>query len=139
MKSIDGHESDRIKIVQVTGRNMAALAILIGLLTGALSGLIGLGGGVFIVPALVYLFKMPQRMAQGTSLATLLLPIGLLGVWEYYRAGHVDVRVAAFIAFGFVIGVYAGGRWAQEVPEMILRRVFAVTLVVVAVRMWFDS
>jgi uncharacterized membrane protein YfcA len=118
---------------------MAGLAILVGLLTGLLSGLIGLGGGVLIVPALVYLFRMPQRLAQGTSLATLLLPIGLLGFWEYYRSGHVDLRVAAFIALGFVIGVYAGGRWAQSVPEVILRRVFAVTLVVVAIRMWIDS
>jgi hypothetical protein len=83
---------------------MAILAILIGLMTGVVSGLIGIGGGIFLVPALVYLFKMSQHEAQGTSLATLLLPIGLFGVWEYYRHGQVDVRIAALLALGFAIG-----------------------------------
>jgi uncharacterized membrane protein YfcA len=118
---------------------MTILAILIGLATGALSGLIGLGGGVFIVPALVYLFRMSQHQAQGTSLATLLLPIGLFGFVEYYRQGHVDLRIAALIAAGFVIGVYGGARWAQALPELTLRRVFATVLVAVAVRMWLDA
>ena len=120
-------------------QGMTILAILIGLATGVLSGLIGLGGGVFIVPALVYLFKMSQHQAQGTSLATLLLPIGLLGFLEYYRQGHVDLRIAALIAVGFVIGVYGGARWALTIPEVALRRVFAVVLVAVAVRMWMDA
>lgn len=92
---------------------MTVVAILIGLTTGVISGLIGLGGGVFIVPALVYVFKMSQHKAQGTSLASLLLPIGLFGFLEYYRQGHVDLRVAALLAFGFAVGVFAGGRWAQ--------------------------
>ena len=117
---------------------MAILAIAIGVATGVLSGLIGLGGGIFLVPALVYIFKMSQHDAQGTSLATLLLPIGLLGFWEYYRAGNVDLRIAAFIAGGFAIGVYFGGRWAQLFSDVMLRRVFAVTLVVIALRMWFE-
>jgi len=117
---------------------MAVVAILIGLTTGVISGLIGLGGGVFIVPALVYVFKMSQHEAQGTSLATLLLPIGLFGFLEYYRQGRVDLRVAALLAVGFAVGVFAGGRWAQAISDLVLRRVFAVTLVVVATRMWFD-
>lgn len=106
------------------------IAILIGLFAGVLSGLIGLGGGVFIIPALVYLFRMSQHEAQGTSLATLLLPIGLFGFLEYYRNGHVDLRVAALVAVGFTLGVFAGGRWAQALSDVLLRRVFAVTLVV---------
>lgn len=118
---------------------MVIVAILIGLGTGVVSGLIGLGGGVFIVPALVYVFKMSQHEAQGTSLATLLLPIGLFGFVEYYRNGHVDLRVAAWIAFGFAVGVFAGGRWAQALSDVVLRRMFAVTLVVVAARMWFEQ
>jgi uncharacterized protein len=93
---------------------MAVVAILIGLTTGVISGLIGLGGGVFIVPALVYVFKMSQHEAQGTSLATLLLPIGLFGFLEYYRQGHVDLRVAALLAVGFAVGVFAGGRWRRR-------------------------
>ena len=88
---------------------MAGVAILIGLTTGVISGLIGLGGGVFIVPALVYVFKMSQHKAQGTSLATLLLPIGLFGFLEYYRQGHVDLRVAGLLGFGFAVGVFARG------------------------------
>jgi uncharacterized protein len=117
---------------------MAVVAILIGLTTGVISGLIGLGGGVFIVPALAYVFKMSQHKAQGTSLATLLLPIGLFGFLEYYRQGQVDLRVAALLGFGFAVGVFAGGRWAQTISDLVLRRVFAVTLVVVATRMWFE-
>src|SRR5262245_47134147 len=118
---------------------MAILAVLIGVITGAVSGVIGLGGGVFIVPALVYVFKMTQHQAQGTSLAMLLLPTGLFGFLEYYRRGTVDLRIAALLAVGFTAGAYFGGRWAQAIPEVTLRRVFAVTLLVVAVRMWFES
>lgn len=117
---------------------MIIVAILIGLMTGVMSGLIGLGGGIFIVPALVYVFKMSQHEAQGTSLATLLLPIGLFGFLEYYRRGHVDLQLAAWLAVGFAIGVFVGGRWAQGIPDLLLRRIFAVTLVVVAIRMWFE-
>jgi uncharacterized membrane protein YfcA len=93
---------------------------------------------VFIVPALVYIFKMSQHEAQGTSLATLLLPIGLFGFWEYYRHGQVDLRIAAWLALGFSIGAYAGGQWAQAIPDLMLRRVFAVTLFIIAARMWFE-
>lgn len=117
---------------------MTILAIAIGILTGLLSGLIGLGGGILLVPALVYVFKMSQHEAQGTSLATLLLPIGLFGFWEYYRHRQVDLRVAALLAIGFAVGAYAGGRWAQAIPDATLRRVFAATLFLVAVRMWFE-
>ena len=117
---------------------MTVVAILIGLATGVVSGLIGLGGGVLIVPALVYVLKMSQHQAQGTSLATLLLPIGFFGFLAYYRQGNVDLRVAALLAVGFAIGVFAGGRWAQAISDVTLRRVFAVTLVVVATRMWFE-
>jgi uncharacterized protein len=81
---------------------------------------------------------MSQHEAQGTSLATLLLPIGLFGFWEYYRRGQVDLRIAALLALGFAIGVYAGGRWAQGIPDHVLRRVFAAALIVIAARMWFD-
>jgi uncharacterized protein len=117
---------------------MAVFAILVGITAGVVSGLIGLGGGVLLVPALVYLFRMSQHEAQGTSLATLLLPIGLFGFLEYYRRGQVDVRTAALLALGFAIGVYAGGRWAQSIADVALRRVFAATLFLVAARMWFE-
>jgi uncharacterized membrane protein YfcA len=117
---------------------MSAIAVIIGVATGILSGLIGLGGGIFIVPALVFVFNMSQHQAQGTSLATLLLPIGLFGFLEYYRHGHVDLRVAALLALGFALGIYLGGRWAQAIPDLVLRRAFAVALVLIAIRMWFE-
>ena len=118
---------------------MAILAIVIGIVTGVVSGLIGLGGGILIVPVLVYVFRMSQHEAQGTSLATLLLPIGLLGFREYYRQGRVDLRVATLLAAGVFIGAYAGGRWAEPISDVGPRRVFAVTLAIIAMRMWFET
>ena len=117
---------------------MAILAILIGVVTGIVSGLTGLGGGILIVPALVYVFRMSQHDAQGTSLATLLLPIGFFGFWEYYRAGRVDLRIATWLAIGFMLGAWAGGRFAQVIPDLVLRRAFAVILLIIAITMWVD-
>src|SRR5216684_1257059 len=111
------------------------LYLALGCAAGALSGLIGIGGGVLIVPALVYLFGMTQHKAQGTSLGALLLPIGALAFWEYYKAGNVDVKAAIIIAVTFTIGGYFGGRFAQNISEPVLRRIFAVLLIAVAIRM----
>src|SRR2546430_17678153 len=111
------------------------LYLALGCAAGVLSGLIGIGGGVLIVPALVYLFGMNQHKAQGTSLGALLLPIGALAFWEYYKAGNVDVKAAIIIAVTFTIGGYFGGRFAQHISEPVLRRIFAVLLIGVAIRM----
>jgi uncharacterized protein len=111
------------------------LYLLLGLLVGLLSGVVGTGGGVLIVPALVLLFNMGQRKAQGTSLGALLLPIGLLAFWEYYKAGNVDVTAALLIALGFAVGGYFGGLWAQHLPEPVLRRVLGILLLVVSLRL----
>lgn len=111
------------------------LFLLVGLAVGVISGMVGLGGGVFIIPILVYGFKMSQHKAQGTSLGALLAPIGLLAFWEYYKAGNVDLRAAIMIAVGFLLGGYFGGRWAQLVSDATLRRGFAVLLIIVGVRM----
>ncbi|MBI3486131.1 TSUP family transporter, partial [Candidatus Daviesbacteria bacterium] len=78
--------------------------ILLGLTTGALSGLVGIGGGVLIVPALVYLFGLSQHLAQGTTMALLVAPIGVLGAWIYYKHQYVDIRIALFLALGFFVG-----------------------------------
>ena len=118
---------------------MAAIAILIGLGTGVISGFAGLGGGIFIVPALVYIFKMTQHQAQGTSLGMLLMPIGILGFLQYYRQGYVDFRMSLLLAAGFFVGAYAGGRFAQMVSDAVLRRLFAGILVVIAIKMWTDA
>ncbi|MDE3103972.1 MAG: sulfite exporter TauE/SafE family protein [Acidobacteriota bacterium] len=113
------------------------LVLLLGLLVGALSGVVGIGGGLFLVPGLVYLFGMDQHKAQGTSLGALLGPIGLLAFWEYWKAGNVDGRLALLIAIGFLIGGWFGGIAAQHVPDLLLRRGFALLLVGVGVRMLF--
>ncbi len=113
------------------------LGVLVGLIGGTLSGLTGLGGGFIMVPLLVYLFGMSQHSAQGTSLAVLLPPLGLLAFLQYYRNGHVDVRVALLVALGFFFGGYVGGYLAQLVPGPLLRKGFAVVMALIACDMFF--
>ncbi|MFC4262012.1 sulfite exporter TauE/SafE family protein [Ferruginibacter yonginensis] len=113
------------------------ILLLIGLAAGTLSGVVGIGGGIIIVPALVYFLGFSQRMAQGTSLAILLLPIGLLAVIQFYKAGYVDVKVTATIAIAFFIGSYFGSKIALTVPQEVLKKIFAILLLVVAVKMLF--
>lgn len=113
------------------------ILLLIGLVAGLLSGVVGIGGGIIIVPALVYFLAFSQRMAQGTSLAILLLPIGLLGVIQFYKAGYVDIKVTAVIAAAFFIGSYFGSRIALSLPQDVLKKCFAVLMVVIAVKILF--
>src|SRR2546427_581747 len=110
----------------------AVLALVVGFVGGTLGGLIGLGGGFIMVPLLIYLFHMSQHDAQGTSLAVLLPPVGILSVLQYWRAGHVDVPVAVWAAAGFLVGGYVGGGLAQLLDGAALRRVFALFLIVAA-------
>ncbi|GAC1439616.1 MAG: sulfite exporter TauE/SafE family protein [Terriglobales bacterium] len=117
---------------------MLLLGAIVGVVVGVISGLVGIGGGALLIPALIYLFHMSQHKAQGTSLATLLLPIGFFAFWEYYRAGNVDVKLAFIIALGFAAGAYMGGRWVQHVPDSILRKGFAVLLVLLAAQLFFQ-
>src|SRR5438445_9566976 len=114
---------------------MIWLYLALGIAVGILSGMIGIGGGILIVPVLVYFCHMTQHRAQGTSLGALLLPIGLFAFLEYYRAGNVDVKAALLIALGFAIGGYFGGAWAQHVSDAVLRRTFGAVLVVVGLKM----
>ena len=113
------------------------LGILVGLIGGILSGLTGLGGGFIMVPLLVYLFGMTQHAAQGTSLAVLLPPLGLLAFLQYYRNGHVDVYIAVLVAIGFFFGGYIGGSLAQQISGPMLRRGFAIVMALIAVDMFF--
>ncbi len=113
----------------------SVVLLMIGLLVGALSGVIGIGGGVLIVPALVYLFGMTQHRAQGTSLAALLAPVGALAYLQYRRAGGVDHRVAAWIAAGFLIGGWFGGGWAQHISELWLRRGFGALMLGIGIKL----
>lgn len=118
---------------------MTWLTLLIGAIVGVFSGVVGIGGGILFVPALVWLYGMDQHKAQGTSLGALLAPVGLLAFLEYYRKGNADVRVAALLALGFLVGGYFGAAGAQLISEVVLRRVFAGTLVAVGGWMFFHA
>jgi uncharacterized membrane protein YfcA len=109
--------------------------LMLGLLAGGLSGLIGIGGGIIIVPALVFLFGMSQHQAQGTTLALLVPPIGILAAYTYYRQGFVNLKVAGFICIGFIIGSLFGARFATAISDTNLQRIFGVALLLVAIKM----
>ena len=105
---------------------------LLGIGAGVLAGLFGVGGGIVIVPGLVLLAKLDQHSATGTSLAALLLPVGLLGVFEYHRRGQVHIPVAAAIAVGLVVGTLLGAKLAGGMSDVMLRRAFGALLLLVA-------
>jgi uncharacterized membrane protein YfcA len=113
------------------------LYLLLGLTAGILSGLIGIGGGIIIVPALVLFFGLSQHQAQGTTLALLVPPIGILAAWTYYRNGYVDLRIAAIVALGFFIGGLVGARFATSLSNAVLQKVFGISLLLVALKMIF--
>jgi uncharacterized protein len=122
--------------MKLSGRLLLA-GIVIGTLAGILAGLVGIAGGVVIVPSLVYFLGYNQKLAQGTSLAVLLPPSGALAFWQYYRTGNVDLRMAALIFVGLLLGGWIGGGWAQHFSDVELRRGFALFLGLLAVHMWF--
>ena len=111
------------------------LLMLLGFFAGVASGLIGIGGATVIIPALVFLFRFDQHTAQGTTLAMMVLPIGFLAALTYYRAGYVDLRVAAILAIGFIFGGLVGARYAIALPGPTLQRVFGVALLLIAIKM----
>ena len=113
-------------------------AVVTGSAVGILSGLVGIAGGAVLVPILLYGFKMNQHTAQGTTLAVLLPPTGLLAFLKYYKAGNADLKIGLLIALGLFLGGYFGGAWAQKVPDLVLRRIFAVVLAATAVKMFFQ-
>jgi uncharacterized protein len=109
--------------------------ILIGIAAGFLGGMVGIGGGVIIVPALVLLLGISQHNAQGISLAMMLFPVGILGVINYYKKGYVDFKYAGLIAIGFLLGSYIGSRFSLSLPQDTVKKIFAVVMIVLAVRM----
>jgi uncharacterized membrane protein YfcA len=111
--------------------------ILVGVVIGMVSGVVGIGGGILFVPALIWLAGMDQHKAQGTSLGALLAPVGILAFWQYYRKGNADIRIALLLAAGFLVGGYFGAIGAQHISELWLRRIFAVTLIAVGGHLLF--
>lgn len=113
------------------------LLVLTGLAAGILSGLIGVSGGIIIVPALVLLFGFSQKEAQGTSLSILLLLIGVFSVYEYYKGGRIKISYAIIVALAFLIGGYIGSRFSFSLNEQKLKRIFALTMMLLSIRMLF--
>lgn len=120
---------------------MATVLILLclGLIAGMLSGMVGIGGGIVIVPALVYFLGFSQHQAQGTVLFMFLLPIGILGVYNYYQAGHVDWKTAVIMATTFVIGSYFGSKISISIDQNTLRKVFGVIILLLSLKMIFGK
>ena len=120
--------------------SMILVLLAIGMAAGILSSMVGIGGGVLIVPALVLIFAMSQKMAQGTSLAMLIPPIGILALINYYKAGYVDFKVAAFLCVAFIAGSYIGSKIALDLQETTLKRIFGIFLMILAVKyLFFDK
>ena len=112
-----------------------ALYLAFGLVAGILSGLLGIGGGIFVIPGLVLLMGFSQKMAQGTTLAMMVPPIGLLAAWAYYKAGFVDIKVAGLMCIGFFIGGFFGAKFATALSGVTLSRIFGAAMLVVSIKM----
>lgn len=117
---------------------MSIVFIAVGFFAGILSGVFGIGGGVIIVPALIFFARMAPISATGTSLAALLLPVGALGAWEYHRRGHLNIAAALWIAAGLFVGAWIGAKLAHQLSPLALKRSFAVFLVLVAAKVWWS-
>jgi uncharacterized membrane protein YfcA len=113
------------------------IIVLIGLFAGMLSGLIGVGGGIIIVPALIFFLGFGQHQAQGTSLGILLLPAGIFAVINYYKQGYIDVKVVALLFIGFLLGGYFGSKISLTLSEAVVKKIFAVMLLLIAGKMLF--
>jgi uncharacterized protein len=111
----------------------------IGFVAGILAGMFGIGGGVVIVPGLILLAKMGPETASGTSLAALLLPVGGLGAWEYYRRGHVHVAAALLISLGLMLGAAIGAHTALQTSPRTLQRAFSIFLAALAIHLWWKA
>jgi uncharacterized protein len=115
--------------------SMLLTLIVIGIITGVMAGMLGIGGAIIMIPALVYFMGFSQQMAQGTSLAVMLPPIGILAAYNYYKAGQVDIRFAIILAVCFLVGSYFGSKLALSLPQPVLKKVFGVLLLLVAAKM----
>ena len=121
--------------VRLLGEMIYLTLLLIGLVAGVFAGMFGIGGGLIVVPALLLIVKMKELEALGTSLAALIPPVGLLGAMEYYRNGHINIKFAGLIALGIFIGAYFGARLIMPLPPVLIRRLYAGFLLVIAARM----
>ncbi|MBD2519729.1 sulfite exporter TauE/SafE family protein [Nostoc sp. FACHB-973] len=115
------------------------LCLILGLVAGIISGMTGIGGGIIILPALMFFLGFSQHLAQGTTLALLVLPVDLLAAWTYYKQGDVDIKVATILCLGFILGGWLGAKIGISLPNDILNKTFAFLLLVSAFRILFIS
>ncbi len=115
------------------------ILILVGILSGLLAGAFGIGGAIIVIPALVFILGLSQHEAQGTSLAFMLPPIGILATWNYWKAGHVNWKIALILSITFLIGAYFGSSFSISISEKLLRKLFGGLLILVAIKMIFSK
>jgi len=115
--------------------SMILILVVIGIITGVMAGMLGIGGAIIMIPALVYLLGISQQSAQGTSIAVMLPPVGILAAFNYYKAGHVNIKWALILAVFFLVGSYFGSRMALNMPQALLKKIFGILLLLVAARM----
>jgi uncharacterized membrane protein YfcA len=113
--------------------------IIVGIMSGMLAGVFGVGGAIIVIPALVFILGLSQHEAQGTSLAFMLPPVGILATWNYWKAGHVNWKIALVLSLTFVIGAYLGSHLSINISDKTLRRLFGALMIVVAVKMIFSK
>jgi uncharacterized protein len=115
--------------------SMILILIVIGIITGVMAGMLGIGGAIIMIPALVFLLGISQHTAQGTSLAVMLPPVGIIAAYNYYKAGNVNIRFALILALFFLVGSYFGSKLALNLPQAILKKIFGILLLLVAAKM----
>jgi uncharacterized membrane protein YfcA len=115
--------------------SMILILIVIGVITGVMAGMLGIGGAIIMIPALIFLLGISQQTAQGTSLAVMLPPVGIIAAYNYYKAGQVNIRFAIILAVFFLVGSYFGSKLALTIPQNVLKKIFGVLLLLVAAKM----
>jgi len=114
---------------------MLLILIVIGIITGFMAGMLGIGGAIIMIPALVFFMGISQQTAQGTSLAVMLPPVGIIAAYNYYKAGEVNIKFAIVLAIFFLVGSYFGSRLALNLPQAVLKKIFGILLLLVAAKM----
>ena len=115
--------------------SMILILVVIGIITGVMAGMLGIGGAIIMIPALVFLLGISQQTAQGTSLAVMLPPVGIIAAYNYYKAGQVNIRFAVILAVFFLVGSYFGSKLALNLPQALLKKIFGILLLLVAAKM----
>jgi len=118
---------------------MLLMLLVIGVVTGIMAGMLGIGGAIIMIPAMVYMLGFSQQMAQGTSLAVMLPPIGIFAAYNYWKVGQVNLKFALILAAAFIIGSYFGSKVALTIPQPVLKKIFGVLLLLVAAKMLFSK